>query len=490
MPPATNPYLALGVRPFINCCSTRTVHGGSLMLPEVQAAMAAAAGHFVNLNELMAGASARIAALTGAEWGIVTCGSAAAIATATAAAIAGNDPVKMLRLPQTAGMANQVVMLDTQRFPYDQAIRMVGAEIVEVGSVAELDAMNFSQVAMVAVLGQRDAGSAVRVEDFARVAHRHGVPVLVDAASEHLSRPNPWLMRGADLVVYSGGKFLRGPQTSGLLLGRRDLIEVAWANAAPHRAFCRPMKVGKEDVIGLLAALEAWFARDRAGELAHWTRDLETIAAQVRAVPGCTARLLPPEPGDEQPQLELGWARDRVGIDGMELRRRLLAGTPRIMLDDMSAGADRLVIEPFSLQPGEAEIVGTALARTLGSAPVVPAAPEPAPAAVAGAWTFDVALLPKPRQHTIQLLQDGDVLSGTHSAPDLAGAVSGRVVGDAVTLVIEALYEGAIMTFRFAGTVAGDAMSGTVLLGSTTPGTRGEVSYTQYGSATWTAQRL
>ena len=194
-----------------------------------------------------------------------------------------------------------------------------------------------------------------------RVARRHGVPVLVDAASEHLSRPNPWLMRGADLVVYSGGKFLRGPQTSGLLLGRRDLVEAAWANSAPHRAFCRPMKVGKEDVIGLLAALELWFARDRDAEHRRWTADLETIAAHVAAVPGCTARLLPPEAGDEQPQLELGWSRQMVGMDGMELRRRLLAGTPRIMLDDVSAGDERLVIEPFSLQPGEAGIVGQAI---------------------------------------------------------------------------------------------------------------------------------
>jgi hypothetical protein len=243
-------------------------------------------------------------------------------------------------------------------------------------------------------------------------------------------------------------------------------------------------------VIGLLAALEAWFARDRDAEHRRWTRDLETIAAAVGAVPGCTARLLPPEPGDEQPQLELGWARDRVGLDGMELRRRLLAGTPRIMLDDMSAGADRLVIEPFSLQPGEAEIVGAALARALGSAPVVPPAPEPAPAAVAGAWQLDVALTPAPRRHVLQLRQEGPALAGTQRAEAFAGEVSGRVAGDAVTLVIEALYEGAIMTFRFAGTVAGEAMAGTVLLGSTTPGTRGEVSYSQYGSATWTARRL
>lgn len=489
MRPEANPYLALGVRPFINCCSTRTVHGGSIMLPEVRAAMEQAADHFVNLNELMAGASARIAALTGAEWGIVTCGSAAAIATATAAAIAGNDPVKMLRLPNTEGMARQVVMLGSHRFPYDQAIRMVGAEIVEIHSVAELEALDFSRVAMVAVLGQRDETSAVHVEDFVRVTRPHNIPVLVDAASEHLSRPNPWLARGADLVVYSGGKFLRGPQTSGLLLGRRDLVEAAWANAAPHRAFCRPMKVGKEDVIGLLTALELWFQRDREAEHARWKRDLETIADKVTAVRGCTARMLPPDIGDEQPQLELRWSRALIGIDGMELRRLLLDGTPRIMLDDMSAKEGSLVIEPFSLQPGEAEIVGTAIAEALAAAPAEAAAPAPAPAQIAGRWEVEVALLPKARLHLLDLQQEGHVITGRQRSDGLAGPFDGRVEGDRVALVIEGTYEGAIMTFRFSGRITGDRMEGRVQLGSTTPGTRGEVSYTQYGEVAWVGRR-
>ena len=301
----TDPYAALGVRSFINCCSTRTVHGGSIMLPEVRARMEEAARRFVNLDELMAGASVRISALTGAEWGIVTCGSAAAIAVATAAAIAGNDPVKMLRLPATDGMAKNVVMLRAHRFPYDQAIRMVGADIIEIDTLQELEALDFGGIAMVAVLGSRDAASAIRLEDFVRVARPHGVPVLVDAASEHISRPNPWLERGADLVVYSGGKFLRGPQNSGLLLGRKGLVKAAWANSAPHRAFGRPMKVGKEDVIGVLTALELWFARDLEATLRAWHDDLAIIARLVDAVEGCSSRLLPPDAGDEQPQLKL-----------------------------------------------------------------------------------------------------------------------------------------------------------------------------------------
>ncbi|MGN6701764.1 MAG: hypothetical protein ACTHKB_02225, partial [Burkholderiaceae bacterium] len=211
-----NPYLALGVRPFINCCSVRTMHGGSLMLPRVRAAVDAASRQFVNLDELMEAAGKRLAELTGAEWGIVTCGSAAAVALASAACIAGNDPVRMLRLPFTDGWVNRVILPKNQRFAYDQAIRMVGARIVEIDSAADLDAALREPVAMVAILGTNEEFSKIRLEEIVARVKPLGIPVLVDAASEHLQRPSPWLVRGADMVIYSGGKFLRGPQTSGL----------------------------------------------------------------------------------------------------------------------------------------------------------------------------------------------------------------------------------------------------------------------------------
>ena len=149
-----NPYLALGVRPFINCCSVRTMHGGSLMLPQVRAAMAEASRWGVNLDELMDAAGRRLAELTGAEWGIVTCGSAAAVALGTAACVAGNDPLKMLRLPFTESMVNRVVIPRSQRFAYDQAVRMIGCHLVEVDSRDELDRALAEPVAMVVLLGK------------------------------------------------------------------------------------------------------------------------------------------------------------------------------------------------------------------------------------------------------------------------------------------------------------------------------------------------
>ena len=353
-----NPYLALGVRPFINCCSVRTMHGGSLMLPRVRAAMDAASRQFVNLDELMEAAGKRLAELTGAEWGIVTCGSAAAVALASAACVAGNDPVRMLRLPFTDGWVNRVILPKNQRFAYDQAIRMVGAHIVEIDSVADLEAALREPVAMVAILGTNEEFSKVRLEEIVARVKPLGIPILVDAASEHLQRPSPWLQRGADMVIYSGGKFLRGPQTSGLLLGNKNLVQAAWRNASPHQAFGRPMKVSKEDVIGVLVAVEYWLnERDEAAELRHWHEDLQEIARRVAAVPGVGSEVIEPKGVVRVPVLRVKW--EGIALDGMGLRQRLLDGSPRIMTDDTSATANSLAIDPFQFSPGEAAEVGT-----------------------------------------------------------------------------------------------------------------------------------
>ena len=317
-----NPYLALGVRPFINCCSVRTMHGGSLMLPQVRAAVDEASRWFVNLDELMEAAGRRLAELTGAEWGLVTCGSAAAVALGTAACVAGNDPVKMLRLPFTDGMANRVIIPKSQRFAYDQAVRMIGCQIIEIDTREDLDDALTEPVAMVVLLGKQEHTTKVRLEEIAAAVKPRGIPIMVDAASEHLDRPSPWLVRGADLVVYSGGKFLRGPQTSGLLLGSKRLVEAAWRNASPHQALGRPMKVSKEDVIGVLTALEYWFEeRDQGAERQKWYDDLAVIAERVGRMPLARGEVIEPEGVDLVPRLRVSWDRWEYPLDGLALRQ-------------------------------------------------------------------------------------------------------------------------------------------------------------------------
>ena len=366
-----NPYGKIEVRSFINCCGTRTIHGGTLMLPEVKQAMVAASNYFVNTDELMEAVGKRLAALTGAEWGIVTSGAASSLYCATAACVAGTDPEKMLRLPNTLGLKNRVIMLKGGRFTYDHAIRMVGVEILEVETHDELSENLDDRVAMVALLGVHEAKSPLRLEDILALTRPLEIPILVDAAAERPTRPIPHLARGATMVAYSGGKYLRGPQCSGLLLGEKKWVQAAWINAAPHHTLGRAMKMGKEEIMGLLAAVEYWATeRDHESESKQWQSDLSEIAEEVTRASTVTTEILWPEnPNSPVPQLEVRWDSDQIGLTGLELRDRLLDGKPRIMLDDRGATGTSVFILPFSLQPGEAKLVGSRIREVLTAAP-------------------------------------------------------------------------------------------------------------------------
>src|SRR5687767_3791660 len=255
-PPSTNgsnPYTKIGVRSFINLTATYTINGGTLTLPEVKKAMEEASHFSVNLDELMEKAGARLAELLGSEAGMVTSGAAAALTHATAACVAGADPEIMQQLPDLTGLKNEVIMPKQSRNQYDHAIRTVGVQMIEVDSQQEFHKALGRRTAMIAVLGTGESKGKIRLEEMAEAGRKHGIPILVDAAAELPLKPNPYLSRGADLVAYSGGKILRGPQCAGLLLGRKDLIKAAWVNSAPHHAFGRMMKVGKEEVMGMLA---------------------------------------------------------------------------------------------------------------------------------------------------------------------------------------------------------------------------------------------
>src|SRR3954452_3909399 len=217
-------YLRLGVRPFINTTATLTINGGSRTLPEVIAAIEQASHYHVNLDELMEKASARLAELLKVDWGMVTSGAAAALSHATAACIAGADPEKMQQLPDLRRLKNQVVMPRESRNVYDHATRTLGVEIIEVDSVAELESALGPRTAMIQILGSHFGSSRFGLAEVASIAKKAGVPILVDAAADYLIIPNPYIALGADLVAYSGGKILRGPQTAGLLVGRKDLV--------------------------------------------------------------------------------------------------------------------------------------------------------------------------------------------------------------------------------------------------------------------------
>jgi L-seryl-tRNA(Ser) seleniumtransferase len=487
-----NPYLVLGVRPFINCCSVRTMHGGSLMLPQVRDAMAEAARHFVNLDELMEAAGQRLAELTGAGWGIVTCGSAAAVALGTAACVAGNDPVKMLRLPFTDGMVNRVIIPKTQRFAYDQAVRMIGCHLVEIDTRDDLEQALTEPAAMVVLLGKQEHLAGVRLEEIAAVVKPRGIPIMVDAASEHLERPIPWLVRGADLVVYSGGKFLRGPQTSGLLLGSKPLVQAAWSNASPHQALGRPMKVSKEDVIGVLTAVEYWFEeRDHEVERQKWYDDLEVIAERVGAVHGAGSEIIEPSGVDRVPRLRVFWDRWQYPLEGLALRQQVLDGEPRIMLDDNSATDNSIAIDPFQLQPGEAAQVGNVIAAVLREASrQTPAPDRPPETEIAGNWELRIDFLQGSRVHQLNLEQRGPEIAGHQSSTHFEGPVSGWLNGDQIQLSFTSRYEGSTICFFFDGEIRDGGMSGAAVLGAASDQNHGIVNRSQFGSGRWQASRV
>src|SRR5438552_8694167 len=223
-------YESIGVRPIINCRGTFTIISGSSSLPEVKKAMEEASRHYVQLDELMEAVSRRLAQLTGAEWGIVTAGCAAAETLATCACVAGADPERMQRLPNLEGMKNEVVIPRPSRNVYDHAVRMAGVRILEPATLEELEAVVGPRTAMIYVLADPVDTGPFGLEPIAKAAHRRAVPVFVDAAAENLT-PEVHFRRGADLVADRGGKALRGPQCAGLLLGRKDLCQAAWLNS-------------------------------------------------------------------------------------------------------------------------------------------------------------------------------------------------------------------------------------------------------------------
>ena len=472
-----NLYTRVGVKPFINLTATYTINGGALTLPAVKRAMDDASRYSVNLDELMDKVGARLAELLGAESAIVTSGCAAALTHATAAAVAGADPERMQRLPDLRGMRDQVIMPKQSRNQYDHAFRMVGASTVEVDTAEEFRTALTDRVALVAVLGTGEPKGKIRLEEIVAAAHARGIPVIVDAAAELPLRPNPYLHRGADLVAYSGGKFLRGPQCAGLLLGRKDLVQAAWLNSSPHHAFGRSMKVGKEEIMGMFAAIEVWANEhhyDPARDYAVWREWLRAIAAAVEKVDGVNTRMLPPAGASPFPVMEVAWDRERVGLTAGDIGRKLLEGEPRIMSHAGGEGYSFL-IRPVAMQPGDYKAVASRLSELFRTAPRWKAQKAAPPAAdVSGTWRVQVQFVRGAAEHQLELRAAGAEVTGTHVGTNGTGEVRGSVHGNQVSLRSSIACEGSRLGYHFTGAVKEGRISGEVGLG-------------EYGRARWTA---
>ncbi len=366
-----DPYAQLGIRPVINAAATLTRLGGSRIPRTVAEAMAAAAGTFVDLSELQERVGDRIATLTRNEAAYVSSGASAGIVHAVAACIAGVDPAIIDAFPSLHGVVRrEVIIARSQRNGYDYAARQTGATLVEIGpSTADLDAALGERSACVLwFAGSHYAEGALPLTDVVAAAHERGVPVVVDAAAQIPPIASLWRFTrelGADLAIFSGGKGLRGPQSSGLVLGRRDLVAGCRANGNPNATIGRPMKVGKEELVGILAAVEWSLAQDEPGLIARYEATVRLWVEGLADIPGVTVeRRYPSEAG--QPH---GRAIVRIGPDYRATRDEVVAalwdGARRIAVGTSAVESDTIALNPQTLEPGEDAVVLAVLRRVL-----------------------------------------------------------------------------------------------------------------------------
>jgi len=372
-PVLENPlYQWLGVRPVIHAAGTRTVFGGTRMRPEVLEAMAQAARSFVPVVELNRAVGRFIAQCTGAEAGMVTGGSASGIVLSIAACMTGTDPAAIRRLPDTTGLRNELVMQKIHRGGYSEIYRYAGARLVEVGTMsdclpAELDAAIGERTAAVGFLYHINVlRVGLTLPEVAEIAHARGVPVIVDAASSLPPRDNlrRFIREGADLVKVSGGKMIRGPQGTGLLFGRADLVEAALLNASPHNAIGRPQKVSKEDLAGLYMALKLYMESDEEAELRTMRERAALVADAVQGLPGVSAAVERDDLKYFTPTAVIRLLPGREGPSAAEVAQALLAGDPPIAVNcERNLGI--LAVTAINLLPGEAEIIARRLVEEL-----------------------------------------------------------------------------------------------------------------------------
>jgi uncharacterized pyridoxal phosphate-dependent enzyme len=481
-PDSDNLYTRIGVRPILNARGTYTIISGSRSLPEVKQAMFEASHYHVQLDELMDGIGAELAKLTGAEWGIATNGCQSAIVQATVACIAGTNVEKAQALPDIK-QRDQVIIPNHSRNQYDIGVRMVGVEIVEAETPDELRARITPRTAMIYVMSSpREAKSALPIRAICAIAKEKNVPVMVDAAAEEPIKPNIHLAAGADLVGYSGGKCLRGPQSSGMLIGRKDLCQAAYFNGAPHHNYGRALKCSKEESMGLLAAVRQWYRRDHDAEQRMWRTWLEHIEARLKPLTALRFEYLQPaDLSNKSTRLRIHWDAKVLGITGTELVAKLDAGTPRIMVESGTGTrpdqmASTLTVMPYMMDPGEERIVADALFAGLSKPgryenPVIP---KGAMAKLSGNWAVTIQYVRGQGEQQFTLQQDGASLTGNQKGEIYQGTITGTVRANTLEMVSRMPVPGSTIDWRFKGTVSGNGMSGTVNLG-------------EYGIVPWTA---
>jgi L-seryl-tRNA(Ser) seleniumtransferase len=358
----------LGVRSFINAAGTFTALTGSLMRPEVVQAMQVASRKYVQLDDLQGAVGKRIAQLLDCPAAMVTSGCASALSLATAACVAGSDSSRIRRLPDTTGMKNEVLVQQTHRVNYDHAIRNAGVKMIEVETRDQLESAINERTAMMFFLNFANRQGTIHHDEFVAIAKKHKVPTLLDAAADVPPAENLWkyTKMGFDLVGFSGGKGLRGPQSAGLLLGRKDLIEAARLNCSPNGdTLCRTNKVNKEEIIGMLVALESFLKEDHAKTWKEWEERCHRITKALETFKDVRTEIYVPQVANAVPHLRVTWDTTSRKLAVTKMVQMLREGEPSI---EVTPGSRRqLQIGVWMMEPGEDAIVGERIRSILAS---------------------------------------------------------------------------------------------------------------------------
>ncbi|MBM3801465.1 MAG: aminotransferase class V-fold PLP-dependent enzyme [Acidimicrobiia bacterium] len=383
--PQNHIYAKLGVRPVINGLATATRVGGSLMPPEVVAAMEEAGKYFVSLPELHEKAGRRLAQLIGVEAALVTTGAAGSMTLGTAACVTGADPQKISRLPDTSGMKNEIIMQKSHRSGYEQQMLLVGTKIIEIETREQLESAITPRTAMLFFLNIGDPNGQIKRAEWVAIGKKHAIPTFNDAAADlpPKSRLSEYVKMGFDLVGFSGGKGLHGPQCSGLLLGRKDLVDAARINASPWGGTIgRGMKVGKEEIMGLLAAVERYLKIDHEAERRELEGRIREITQVLSSIKGLKTEIYVPEIANHVPHLAIEWNRTQLKMTSQDVSEQLLKGEPSIELAGRNWGRHKpknaepenpelqgLTVCVWTLRPGEPKIVARRLHEILAPKP-------------------------------------------------------------------------------------------------------------------------
>src|SRR3954470_22861867 len=364
-----NVYDELGVPTVINCEGTMTMLGGSILRPELEAVMAMAGRHFVSIPALEVAAGKRISEMLKLPDGysaLVTSGAAAAIQSGLAGILTGDNEAFIRQLPDLTGMKSEVIIQKSHRNPFDHQLRATGIKLIEVETHDELRQAVNDRTAMMHFSNFANAAGQIKVDEWPKLAKQYNVPCMIDAAADTPPVSHLWdyANMGYDLITFSGGKAMRGPQCAGLLIGHEDLVHYALLNNSPYEdTLGRGQKVGKEEIVGMIKALEIYLAEDHDALTREWQSRLETISRQITKIPGVTTAFFTPDVANHVPHMSITWD-SRVSISPQEVSRLLRSGQPSIVIGG-GEGRPGLGISSFMLQSGEDQIIADHLSKVL-----------------------------------------------------------------------------------------------------------------------------